>query len=421
MADRWPRVPVSAVCDIRIGGTPRRAESSYWGGSVKWASAKDVASCTTRYLRATTDTITKKGLEASAAKLLGRDTIVITARGTVGALCMLAEPMSFNQTCYGLVARKEVVPDYLYYALKAVLSELHSLSYGTVFDTITTRSFDLLEIPLPCLEEQQAIACILGTLDDKIELNRRMNETLEGIAQAIFKSWFVDFDPVRTKAVGQQPPGLAPYIADLFPDELVDSELGEIPKGWEVGTLEDVIGIHDSKRIPLSKRERSERKGEYPYYGATGIMDYVDDFIFDGIYVLMAEDGSVVDDEGHPVLQYVWGQFWVNNHAHVLQGTGGVSTEQLLLALQRVRIDPFLTGAVQLKLNQRNMKSIPLVLAPEDVNMGFQNIVGSPFESIRSNVEESRTLTTLRDTLLPKLISGELRVPDAERVMEEGV
>ena len=150
-------------------------------------------------------------------------------------------------------------------------------------------------------------------------------------------------------------------------------------------------------------------------------MDYVDDFIFDGIYVLMAEDGSVVDDEGHPVLQYVWGQFWVNNHAHVLQGTGGVSTEQLLLALQRVRIDPFLTGAVQLKLNQRNMKSIPLVLAPEDVNMGFQNIVGSPFESIRSNVEESRTLTTLRDTLLPKLISGELRVPDAERVMEEGV
>ena len=168
------------------------------------------------------------------------------------------------------------------------------------------------------LDEQRAIAHILGTLDDKIELNRRMNQTLEEMARAIFQDWFVDYGPVRAKLEGREP-YLPRELWDLFPDRLVDSELGEIPEGWGVGALGDVIEIHDSKRIPLNSRQRANRQGTYPYYGAAGVMDYVDDFLFEGVYVLMGEDGSVVNDEGYPVVQYVWGQFWVNNHAHVLR------------------------------------------------------------------------------------------------------
>ena len=120
--------------------------------------------------------------------------------------------------------------------------------------------------------EQRNIAAVLGALDDKIKLNRRMNRTLEAIAQAVFRHWFVK---------------------------------NEAADGWEVGRLGDVVINFDSKRVPLSKREREQRQGEYPYYGAASVMDYVDDYLFDGIYVLMAEDGSVVGDDGHPVLQYV--------------------------------------------------------------------------------------------------------------------
>ncbi len=206
----WPMVPVSQVATPIIGGTPNRSISVYWGGSIKWATAKDIASLIGRYIYNTEESITQKGLENSAAKILPKGTIVITARGTVGALAQLGCDMAFNQTCYGLVTKDAIVQNYLYYALRGSLAEMRSLSYGTVFDTITIRTFDHWRIPLPPVPEQQAIACILGALDDKIELNRRMNETLEAMARALFKSWFVDFEPVRHKAAGQQPPRLAP-------------------------------------------------------------------------------------------------------------------------------------------------------------------------------------------------------------------
>ena len=118
-----------------------------------------------------------------------------------------------------------------------------------MFETITIKTFDHWLIPLPHVREQQAIACILGALDDKIELNRRMNETLEAMARAIFKSWFVDFEPVRYKAAGQQPPGLAPHIADLFPDGFEESELGEIPQGWNIYHLTEVFEINPYRQL----------------------------------------------------------------------------------------------------------------------------------------------------------------------------
>lgn len=273
-------------------------------------------------------------------------------------------------------------------------------------------------VTLPPLPEQRAIAHILGTLDDKIELNRRMNETLEAIARAIFKSWFVDFDPVRAKASGEAPESicrrlrLTPDLLALFPDHLVDSELGEIPEGWEVSTLGEHIEILDSKRIPLSNREREVRRGEYPYYGAASVMDYVDDYIFDGIYVLMGEDGSVVNEDGSPVIQYVWGKFWVNNHAHVLLAKAPMASEHLLLLLKQTNIAPFVTGAVQAKLSQGNLRRIPFVSASDQVVEEFSKLIGPVFDLMRSRDEETRTLANTRDALLPKLLSGELRVQD---------
>ena len=265
--------------------------------------------------------------------------------------------------------------------------------------------------------EQRAIAHILGTLDDKIELNRRMNRTLEAMARALFKSWFVDFDPVRAKMEGRDT-GLPQDIADLFPDRLVDSEMSEIPERWEATSLGTVIEIHDRKRIPLNKRQRAERQGPYPYYGAAGIMDYVNDFLFDGVYILTGEDGSVVDAHGHPVVQYVWGKFWVNNHAHVLKGRKDISDEHLYLLLQRANITAFVTGAVQPKLNQKNLKAIPLVLPTGPACRVFSGLVAPLFARVRHNADESERLVALRDALLPKLISGEIRVQYAETVLE---
>ena len=131
---------------------------------------------------------------------------------------------------------------------------------------------------------------------------------------------------------------------------------------WEVKVLGDVVEIYDSMRMPLNSRQCAERQGTYPYYGAASIVDYVDGYLFDGVYVLLGEDGSVVDDEGYPVVQYVWGRFWVNNHAHVLRSRCGISLEQLYLFLKQVNIAPYVTGAVQPKLSQTNLKAVEFLL-----------------------------------------------------------
>ena len=219
------------------------------------------------------------------------------------------------------------------------------------------------------------------------------NHNLEEQAQALYKSWFVDFEPFRG-------------------GKFVDSELGLIPEGWTCVSLTDISMIFDSKRKPLSGMQRENMKKIYPYYGATEIMDYVENYLFDGIYLLMGEDGSVIRPNGAPFLQYVEGKFWPNNHAHVLQGTNGYSTEMLHCALLNKNIKHAVTGAVQAKLSQSNMRKILLVLPPTDVSNAFDSFIQSIYKSKRSIEKENNALSNQRDTILPKIMSGELKIND---------
>ena len=266
-----------------------------------------------------------------------------------------------------------------------------------------------------CPEDHwNGIVGVLGSLDDRITLLRETNATLEAIAQALFKSWFVDFDPVRAKMEGRTPEGMDEATAALFPDGFETSELGEVPRGWMYCSLKEVCSIFDSKRVPLSGAERAKRRGPYPYYGAAALMDYVDEYLFDGIYLLTGEDGSVADEQGFSITQYVWGKFWVNNHAHILQGKADFSTEHLALALRRVNIQPYITGAVQAKLSQSNMWRINVLHPGQGIAEAFGALIAPLYEAVRANVDQAQTLSSLRDTLLPRLISGQLRLPEAQ-------
>jgi type I restriction enzyme S subunit len=196
--------------------------------------------------------------------------------------------------------------------------------------------------------------------------------------------------------------------------EFVESELGLIPKGWRVGTLFDVAEILDKYRKPLSGKDRESMQKIYPYYGATSCMDYVDNYIFDGIYTLIGEDGSVAKEDGLPYMQYVWGKLWVNNHAHILQGKNGFSTEMIHVFLSMTNIQHLVTGAVQAKLSQASMQKILLPIPPSEVLDNIRPIIDKQYELKRNKEEESRRLASLRDTLLPKLMSGELKVNEIE-------
>ena len=184
--------------------------------------------------------------------------------------------------------------DFLYYLVTSSIVRgpaIKSMVGSSGRQRVQTDVLQTLMVKVPDLETQQSISGILKSLDDKIAANRKINDNLLAQAQTLYKQFF-------------------PYgVQDDLPD------------GWRIGTVGEIIEIHDSKRIPLSGADRSKmEKKIYPYYGAASLMDLVDNYIFDGKYLLLGEDGTVVDDAGYPILQYVWGQFWVNNHAHILTG-----------------------------------------------------------------------------------------------------
>ena len=200
----------------------------------------------------------------------------------------------------------------------------------------------------------------------------------------------------------------AEALFNRFSPYSVDDSL---PEGWRVGTIGDIVEIHDSRRVPLSGAQRAKMvKCTYPYYGAASLMDYVDEYIFEGVYLLLGEDGTVVDNAGYPILQYVWGQFWVNNHAHILTGKEGFSVESLMLLFKKTPVNSIVTGAVQPKISQANLKSIPIVIPPLADIESFSKTIQPLFDQFRQNQDQNKALASLRDTLLPKLMSGEIDV-----------
>jgi type I restriction enzyme S subunit len=249
------------------------------------------------------------------------------------------------------------------------------------------------EIPLPPLPIQRRIAGILSAYDELIENSQRRIKILESMARALYREWFVHFRFPGHESVPRVP-----------------SPLGEIPQGWEVKKLGEIVENFDRLRKPLSKMQRSEMQGEYPYYGAAKVFDYVNSFIFDGEYLLMAEDGSVITTERNPVLQLVNEKFWPNNHTHVLRGKPPVSTHFLYLGLSEVDVSPYITGAAQPKITQENMNRIPFFCAPEKLHHDFNRLVEPEIRQAQLLQRQIQNLRRTRDLLLPRLLSGQIDV-----------
>ena len=334
----------------------------------------------------------------SGAKFRNGDTIMarITPcleNGKIAKVDILDEDeIGFGSTEYIVFRAKEGIDaDYLYYLVcSSIVREpaIKSMVGSSGRQRVQTDVLRNLDIKVPSVEEQKVISRILRNLDDKIKLNNTINNNLEQQAKVLYKDWFVDFTPFS-----------------------ID---GKLPVRWRIGTVGDIIELHDSKRIPLSGAERDKMAKVYPYYGATSLMDYVDNYLFDGIYLLLGEDGTVVDSLGFPILQYVYGQFWVNNHAHIITGKEGFSVEELYLFFSLTNIKSIVTGAVQQKVSQQNLKKVPAIIPSKEALCAFDEVIQPIFSQIRNLRAENERLESLRDTLLPKLMSGELDISDID-------
>lgn len=295
--------------------------------------------------------------------------------------------------------------DYLYYFLlqDSVLKYVDSMSARTGGQTgVELDSLYEYPVLLPDALGQKKISSILKCIDDKITNNNKIRAELESMAKTIYDYWFTQFDFPNEDG--------KPYRSSGGIMEWNEQLKCEIPKGWNVTSIGKVTRNYDSKRIPLSQNERDAMKGDIPYYGATGIMDYINRYIFDGHFVLIAEDGSVMDAKGNPIVQMIWGKTWVNNHSHVLQGYNGYSNELLYLLLQHIPVVKIMTGSIQKKINQDNLNSYKIPQIPGTISQAFHEIVKPMFEKIRSLQRENDELTKLRNWLLPMLMNGQATV-----------
>jgi type I restriction enzyme S subunit len=282
--------------------------------------------------------------------------------------------------------------------------QVHSLTVGSTQPKLALFRIADIRVPVPSLAEQRAIAHILGTLDNKIELNRRMSETLEAMARALFKSWFVDFDPVRAKAEGRDP-GLPQPLADLFPDSFEDSELGEIPRGWGVAQLDDLAAIQGGKQLPTADCQPT---GMFPVFGANGIMGYASRTTHDGFVIAFGRVGAYCGS-----VHWTYAGAWINNNASSVVPKGW--PEFVLQTMLEADFEGMRTGSAQPFIPNTSLAALQVIRAPDNVLNEFCAIVHSLRLKEQASHRQSHTLAALRDTLLPKLISGELRVKDAEK------
>ncbi len=353
--------------------------------------------------------------------------VVLGRKGAYRGVEFCREPFWVIDTAYYVVPKTDLDMRWLYYAVKHY--KLGEVDDGSPIPSTTRAAVYMLELDVPPKHEQLAISRILGTLDDKIELNRRQNETLEAMARALFKAWFVDFEPVRAKLEGrwqrgQSLPGLPAHLYDLFPDRLVESELGEIPEGWEMRSLDSIANYLNGLALQKFPPEGDDEflpviKIAQLRAGNTNGADRASARIKPEYVVV---DGDVLFSWSGSLEVEVWNGGRGALNQHLFKVTSNTvpkwfyffATRHHLQSFRAIAADKATTmGHIQ----RKHLTDARVAVASPEGMKKFDIAIAPLFDQLVSNAQQSRSLAQLRDTLLPKLISGELRVGDADKYL----
>ena len=282
---------------------------------------------------------------------------------------------------------------------------IQSFATGTTVAGISQKALRSVPISVPSFEQQIKIGELLGAIDDKIELNRQTNETLEALARAIFKDWFVDYGPTRAKAEGR-PPYLAPELWELFPDALDDEDK---PEGWEEKSVEDILELAYGKALKSTERVN----GSVPVYGSGGITGYHNQPLVEGPSIIVGRKGTVGS------LYWEDGPFFPIDTVFYVKSKAPLTF--CFYLLQTLGLDGMNTDAAVPGLNRKNAYRLPVAWSGQGIRQAFDEVVTQLRQKMHGNSDESKTLAQTRDLLLPKLMSGEIRIKDAERIIGEVV
>jgi len=433
MSSDWVETVFSDICVITRGASPRPIHD--WmteGDGIPWVKISDATASNSRFIGKTSGKIKKDGASRSVEVFQGD--LILSNSATPGIPRFMGINACIHDGWLLLRDFRGATKEYLYYLLEADRPKLVAQGNGSVFTNLKTDILKNHRVHLPPLQEQKAIAHILGTLDDKIELNRKTNETLEAMAKALFKSWFVDFDPVRAKAEGRST-GLPAEISDLFPESFEDSELGEIPTGWRVGTIASSVGeVFDGPHA--TPKEADEGNVFLGIKNMTGSSLDLSD-----VKLIGHDDWSQWTRRVEPkaddiVFTYeaALGLFAVIPHGlkcclgrrmalirtKATNGTPHFWFHQFIAKpFQKVIEERSIHGATVNRTPLTEFPGYPILEPPDTLRLAFDHAASSLWARIHAASNQTASLTALRDTLLPKLISGELRIPDTQKMLEE--
>lgn len=386
---KWPIKTLGEVCETTSGGTPSRGNKSYYNGTIPWVKSGELNK---GIIYDTEEKITEEAIKNSSAKVFPKGTLLIALYGaTIGKLAFLGVDAATNQAVCGIYKNESMNSKYIYNFLFHKKQDLVKQGIGGAQPNISQTILKKLELPVPPLETQNAIVSkieeLFSDIDKGVEDLKIAQQQLKTYRQSVLK-W-------------------------AFEGKLTNENLkeGELPNSWEIMKFGQVVNNYDGKRRPLSRDVRAKRQGEFRYYGATEIVDYIDDFLFDGKYLLIGEDGANLVSKSRPLAFIVDGKFWVNNHAHIVQTKELLNIDFLSYYFNSLNLAEYVTGTAQPKLNQANMNKIPIPIPKKEE----QNKIVEELESrlsVADKMEESineslKQAEALRQSILKKAFTGE--------------
>ena len=431
LAAEWENLTLGDLGRIVTGKTPLTAIEGNFGGQIPFVTPSDmngrkIISSTARYL-------TDAGAASVKGSVIPAGAVMVSCIGSdMGKVVIAGRICVTNQQINSIIVDDRFSSEFVYYTISTRKNEIrHQAAGGSAVPILNKGDFSCLEITIPPLAEQKAIAAVLGSLDDKIELNRRMNATLEAMARALFQSWFVDFDPVRAKLDGRQPAGLDKATAALFPAAFQDSEVGYIPKGWTIQPVGEVVHC-------VGGGTPSTVEPKY-WEGGTHHWTTPKDFSSLQAPILLETDRKLTDAGIAKISSGLLpaGTLLLSSRApvgYLAIAAMPVAINQGFIAMKcnnhasnffmlnwcqtnMAEIESRATGTTFAEISKQNFRPIRVVLPPKELMAVFTAKVAPLYAQITANLHQSGTLSILRDTLLPKLLSGEVCITDSEKIL----
>lgn len=392
------KTKLSEVISIISGGTPKTSIPEYWNGSINWLSVVDFSN-KNKYVETSEKTITEEGLKNSSTKLLNKNDIIISARGTVGTMAILKKPMAFNQSCFGLRAKPQFLnQDFLFYFLKFYMENIKAKTQGSIFETINLLTFDMLEITYPSLSIQNKIANILSKIDDKIELNNKINKELENMVKTIYDYWFLQFEFPNGEGKSYKSSG----GKMVWSEELKK----EIPENWEVKKLGQLIIENEKSSIQVNQIKNNSI-GKIPFFTSGNTILYTSNYLVNGQNCFLNTGGNADVKSYYGKASYSTDTWCITSNEETIY-----YLSMYLSSIKNILNIKYFQGTGLKHLQKDLLKNTKMLYPNKLLLEKFNNLTKNLFIKSSEVLRENQELISLRDYLLPLLMNGQVGFKD---------